>query len=144
MNEQQNRPTFRQELYKEMVLGTLIYAVVLGFFCEYTDFLFTKSFSTTFFMAIAMQLLTFATLLLKKWTVSKFKLRQSKKAKFGLVFFIWLIMFLSKFVFIASINLIFGESATIKGFFGIVFIVASMIIAKAIIELVYKKLGDNN
>ena len=48
----------KQQLFREMVLGTLVYAVVLGFFEDYTDILNTWSYSTTFFVAIVMQILT--------------------------------------------------------------------------------------
>lgn len=47
-------------------MGTLIYAVVMGFFNDNTDYLFFDSFSTVFLAALVMQALTMATFGLKK------------------------------------------------------------------------------
>ncbi|MEI6553651.1 MAG: hypothetical protein WCO09_03720, partial [bacterium] len=50
-----------QELFLNMLVGTLLYSVVLGFFNDYTDILHTGTYSTTFLMAIVMQILTYTT-----------------------------------------------------------------------------------
>lgn len=131
----------KQELFKEMVLGILIYAVVLGFFEDYTNILTTWSYSTTFFVAIVMQVLTYLTFKLKSKVVNIFKTKEGKKYKAAMVFGVWLIMFFSKFVFLFVIESIFSNSATVSGFIGLVIVIATMTLAKISIEQVYKRLG---
>lgn len=131
----------QQIFYREMVLGTLVYSVVLGFFNDYTKILETSSYSSTFLAAFVLQLLTYYTLFLKKWVGSKFT-KHSKKSKFGFGFSVWLILFLSKFVFLATIDFIFGNNVNISGFFGLMFIVVVMTSLKESIDYFFKKLAD--
>jgi hypothetical protein len=124
-----------------MVLGTLVYAVVLGFFEDYTEVLNTWSYSTTFFVAIVMQILTYITFWLKSLVVKYFQGKEGKKYVAALVFGVWLIMFLSKFVFLAVIDFIFGGSVGISGFVGLIFIIVTMTVLKKLIDVAYKKLA---
>ena len=124
-----------------MVLGTLIYAVVLGFFEDYTEILNTWSYTTTFFAAIVLQLMTYATFQLKGAVRSFFKAKPGRHFKVAMLFFMWLILFLSKFVFIAVLDLVFGESVTVSSFWGILVIIATMTVSKLSIEQVYRYLS---
>ena len=70
MTDVQTAPHARQRLFRSMILGTLIYSVVLGLFNDYTSILHTRSYSTTFAVAVVMQILTYGTFFLKDWTVA--------------------------------------------------------------------------
>jgi hypothetical protein len=131
----------KQQIFREMVLGTLVYSVVLGFFEDYTEVLNTWSYSTTFFVAIVMQILTFITFWLKSLVVKYFQGKEGKKYVGALVFGVWLIMFLSKFVFLAVIDIIFGKSVEISGFVGLLFIIITMTVSKKLIDVAYEKLA---
>jgi hypothetical protein len=52
-----------------------------------------------------------------------------------------LILFLSKFVFLAVIDIIFGSSVEISGFIGLVIIIVTMTVSKYLIDLLYAKLA---
>ena len=99
MAETGNTQRPRQQAFREMVLGTLVYAVVLGFFEDYTEILSTWSYTTTFLVAIVLQLLTYATLWLKSLVVRHFRGKEGRKSFALMAFVVWLIMFSSKFVF---------------------------------------------
>jgi len=131
----------KQQLFYDMVLGTLVYAVVLGFFEDYTDILNTWSYSTTFFVAIVMQILTYLTFWLKSLVVKYFKGKEGSMYKAALVFGVWLILFLSKFVFLAVIDFIFGSAVEISGFVGLMIIIITMTVAKQLIDVAYAKLA---
>ena len=142
MLQKEGIPSARQKLFSEMVLGVLIYAVVLGFFEDYTKILSTWSYSVTFAAAVVLQLLTYATFWLKSLVVKRFKGREGKRYVAALIFGVWAIMFFSKFVFLAAINFIFGESVTLSGFIGLMCIIAVMAIAKKLINMSYERLLD--
>lgn len=125
-----------------MVLGTLVYSVVLGFFNDYTDILQTRSYSVTFMVAIVLQILTYLTFQLKDKVAGHFKARTDAFKKPGLVLSVWFIMFVSKFVFLAVISVVFRSSVYVSGFIGLMAIIITMTIAKQLIDLAYKKLGD--
>lgn len=125
-----------------MVLGTLIYAAVIGFFNDYTDILTTVSFSWTFAMAFVLQVLTTLTLMLKRWVAARFKGREGLGSTIGLGFSVWLIMFLSKFVFLAVVEVLLGHAVDVSGFIGIMLIVATMMVLQQVVRRTYQWLGD--
>jgi hypothetical protein len=132
----------RQQLFQTMFVGVLLYSIVLGFFNDYTDILRTTSYSTTFLVAIVMQLLTFATFWLKNQVKRWFKGRESKWSTFAMVFGVWLILFFSKFVFLAVIDVLFGTDVEISGFVGLLLIIISLTVAQKLAEVAYNKLAD--
>lgn len=133
----------KQKLFWDMILGILVYAVVLGFFEDYTTIISTWSYSTTFLVAIVMQLLTYATFWLKSQIVKRFRGREEKRYLTILIFGVWAIMFISKFVFLAVIDFIFGNSVEISGFIGLVIIIITMSVVKKLIDATYIRLGKN-
>ena len=134
----------RQLLFKELFSGTLIYSVVLGFFNDYTSIVYAKSFSTIFYAAIVLEVLTYLVLVLKdeaiKWLVD----RNGIIYRIMMFFCVWLIMFLSKFIFIWSIDLIFGDYININGFFGVLILVFAVTVIHKTADKVFAKLGDNS
>lgn len=133
----------RQLFFKEMFVGTLIYAVVLGFFNDYTAIVEARSFSTIFLASIVLQALTFLAFLLKKKIVAFLKDRQGKIYKLLMFFSVWLVMFISKFVFIWVIDLIFGSYININGFFGILLVVVCVTAVHKLADYAFIKLGND-
>lgn len=131
----------KQEIFTEMVLGVLLYSVVLGFFNDYTDILSTSSYSVTFAVAVVMQILTYVTFMFKDVTVRWLKQKDNPR-KITLGFSIWLIMFLSKFIFLGVIDFIFGQQVEISGFVGLLAIIVCLTIAQKTVEFIYIILAD--
>lgn len=142
MSDKVTQPNAKQKLFQEMVLGVLLYTVVLGFFNDYTDVLYTGTYSVTFAVAVVMQILTYLTFALKDIVVKKFNKNGKTERKFALAFVIWLIMFFSKFVFLGVISVIFSEDVEISGFVGLLLIIACLTIAQKLVEVTYKKLAN--
>ncbi len=130
-----------QAIFKDMFVGTLLYAVVMGFYCDYTDILNTSSFSVLFLASFVMQVLTFATFWVKGRVSSWFKAREGKKYKVGRIIGMWLVLFLSKFVFLEVIDVIFGDSVSVSGFVGLMGIILTMTIIDRLSAYVYSRLG---
>lgn len=131
----------RQAIFREMILGILLYSVVLGFFNDYTEILYTGTYSTTFAAAIVLQLLTFATFLLKDKVVARFTSKEQVN-KVGMLFSVWLIVFFSKFVFLWVIDIIFGDQVEISGFVRLLVIIVVLTLAQKAVEYIDKKLAD--
>jgi hypothetical protein len=132
----------RQQIFREMVLGTLVYSVVLGFFNDYTNILHTRSYSVTFAVALVMQVLTYLTFGLESRVADWFKTKAFRHNKAVLYLSVWLILFLSKFVFLEVIDFVFGNSVEISGFIGILLIVLAMTVTKELIDYIYDRLAD--
>lgn len=133
----------RQAIFRDWAAGILLYAVVLGFFNDYTGFITIASFSTIFFAALVLQALTYWTLSLKKWVGSRFSYPENKKFKPGKIFSIWAILFFSKFVFLAVIDFVFGTYVEISGFIGLTLIILIMTVTKEALSYIFNKLGDS-
>ncbi len=131
----------RQQLFDDMFKGVLLYSVVLGFFNDYTTILHTKSYSVTFAVAIVMQILTYLTFAAKDKTVELARGRDSRSHKVRIGLSVWLVMFLSKFVFLEAISIIFRGEVQISNFVGLLIIIVTMTVAQRLIELAYRLLG---
>jgi hypothetical protein len=139
-------PTFnnRQIAFKELFVGTLIYVLVLGFFNDYSDIVYATSFSVMFFASIVLEILTFFALLLKKHIVNWLKAKNGTSYKIMMFFSVWLIMFVSKFVFVGVIDFIFENYVNISGFFGILAVVVSVTLIHKVADYIFIKLGSTN
>jgi hypothetical protein len=126
----------KQGLFQEILIGVLLYAVVFGFFNDYTDFLKTTSYSTTFLAALLMMLLTFPTFRLKSWIAARLR-----HHKVWMVISVWLVMFLSKFVFLGVMDIVFGSAVEISGFLGLALIIACATVLQKMASWTCKKLG---
>jgi len=143
MNPEEARFNGRQILFKEMFVGTLIYAVVLGFFDDYTSIVDATSFSSVFLAAIVLQVLTYLVFLLKDVIVAWLKGREGVAYRMLMFFCVWLIGFSSKFVFIWVIDFIFGDKVDINGFLGVLWLVLSVTVLHRLADRVFIELGDD-
>jgi len=71
-----------------------------------------------------------------------FRDKEGKKYKYAMFFSVWLILFLSKFIFLEVIAIVFRNEVKISGFIGLLVIVACLTIAEKIVNLVDQKLAD--
>lgn len=128
----------RQLLFKDLFVGTLIYAVVLGFLNDYTNIVDAKSFSTIFFAAAVLETLTIFMFIIKNRVL--LTLRDKNRALIALC--IWLIMFSSKFIFLWVIDAVFVGSININGFFGILAVIIATTLIHKLAEKSFIILGD--
>ena len=141
MSKTDNSFTRQQLLFQELFVGTLIYAVVLGFFNDYTSIVYAKSFSTIFLASIVLEILTFLAFVLKRRIISFLKTKTGSLYKILMFFSVWFIMFVSKFVFIWVLDVVFGDYININGFFGILLVVLTVTLVHKTAYVVFEKLG---
>ena len=133
--------TSRQALVRDMFVGVLLYSVVLGFFNDYTPIIETSSYSVTFSLAIVMQALTYLTFATKDRVIVGFARRNGRGRKVGMAIGVWLVMFLSKFVFLAVISVIFRDEVAVSGFVGLLVVILCLTIVTKLAELIDGRLG---
>lgn len=133
----------RQDIFKELFVGTLIYVVVLGFLNDYTSIVTAKSFSTIFLASLALEILTYLAFKLKSRIVQLFHGRVGKLYRFLTVFGVWFIMFSSKFIFIWVLDVLFGNYILVEGFFGILLVVVTVTLLHKLANMVFTHLADD-
>jgi uncharacterized membrane protein YvlD (DUF360 family) len=132
----------RQLLFKELFVGTLVYAIVLGFFDDYTSIVEATSFSYIFLAAIILEVLTCAAVAVKDRIVAQLRHRGTPRAFALMVVGVWFVLFASKFVFIWAIDLVLGEDVNIDGFFGILAVAVVVTLVHRSADIVFARLGE--
>lgn len=130
-----------QKVYRDWVLGTLVYMVVLSLFRDYTDFLYISSASTIFLASLVLQALTFWTLGFKRWLAGQFTNAKGRNVQPLKLFSLWLVLFSSKFVFLWIIDGVFGENVQFSGFVGLFLAIIAMTAVKELLMYVDSKLA---
>ncbi|MBI3494805.1 hypothetical protein HY004_02380 [Candidatus Saccharibacteria bacterium] len=136
--------TTKQLIFKEMFIGTLIFVLVLGFFADYTNIVWAKSFSYIFMAAFVLQVLTSVVMLLKKKIVAGLKSKDGKQYRALMFFCVWFLLFVSKFIFIVILDLLFGDYVYVHGFIGILIVVASATILVTLVDYTFSKLSTKH
>ena len=129
-----------QLAFKELFVGTLIYAVTLGFFNDYTSIVEVRSFTFVVLAAFVLEVLTFGVLELKTAIVRRLRHRGTRTSLALMGFGVWLVMFTSKFVFIGAIDVIFGDDVEVSGFFGIFAVALVVTVVHRIADQVFVRL----
>ena len=135
----------RQRLFIRYFTAILIDLVVLNLFDEYWDKVIIGSFTISLFAAIVLQLLLQLTLVLEHRLAAYF---QSKAGKAFVVlrwFVTWLVLFLSKFVILWTLDIAFGDEVLFLGVYhGIVafiLVIFAMLLAEKAVMKLYYALG---
>ena len=119
----------------------MIYTVVLNLFVEYAEAIRIDSFTISILTAILLK-----TMLM---IVGRFEHRVQHyfERKEGTLFrilgyvVIFLILFLSKFLILEVVNLVFGDRVELGHFVQLVVLIVTMIVARQIAEWIYRRLG---
>jgi hypothetical protein len=126
-------PTTR-DLFRAWTTGTLLYVVVMGFFDDYTPYLQIRSHSTLVLAAAVLQVLTMGTLMLKQVVKARIQGPSNEQRAVAVGLAIWAILFVSKFVFLGVLDLVFGASVQVSGFLGLTAIVAATLVVDKALE----------
>lgn len=124
-----------QDRFRDWTRGTLTYVVVMGLFDDSTTLLTVDSFSVLIFLALVMQALTAATLLLKDRTIARLRGRPGGPNRIRLGLSVWAIGFFSKFVFLWVLELIFGSAVEVE-LLGLILVIAAMLAVDFVIQRV--------
>jgi len=128
-----------QERYTEWMRDVLVYTVVLNLFVEFADAIVIDSFVISIFTAVVLKILL-DLLTLAEHHVSSFFSQFHKVLGF---LSMWVVLFLSKFVILEVIDVIFGEHVELGKFLDVVVLVLSLMIARALFVKAYEALGTD-
>jgi FlaA1/EpsC-like NDP-sugar epimerase len=135
--------TARQAQFASWSMYLLIDIVVLNLFVEFTDSVVIDSFYISMLTAVLLRLLLGATLGLER-RVSRYFDTKSFQAAGALKFVcIYLILFASKFVILEVVDVVFGDHVSLGGFFEIVAIAVTLLLAERAFRTVFERLGGD-
>ena len=129
--------TKKQMIFVSWTKDVLIYIIVLNLFVEYNSKMVIDSFTISIFTAILLKILL--------EVILKFEHRVSyifKAYKFLRIFFVWLILFGSKFLILEVVDLVFGEHVELGKFLDVIVLVIALMVAREVIQRIYISLGQ--
>jgi hypothetical protein len=130
-------PTKRQLVFFSWTKDVLIYIIVLNLFVEYNPKMVIDSFTISIFTAILLKILLEIILKLEHRVATFFEGRKVLQ-----IFFVWLILFGSKFVILEVVDLVFGEHVELGKFLDVILLVIALMVAREIFQRIYQALGD--
>ncbi len=138
-------PSSRQKLFLRYFTAILIDLAVLNLFAEHWQHVIIDSFTVSLAVAILLQLMLKLTLKLEHRVADYFTAKPWKLAPFLRVLSAWLILFVSKFVILGVLNVIFGEQVVfagpVHGVVAFIVVVMVMLIAEEAVVRFYRRLA---
>ena len=122
------RITRSQALFASWVTDVLLYIVILNLFVQYVPKVVTESFTISIFTAVVLKLLIEVIARLEHRVRGWFDQREGQVWRALGVATMFSILFLSKFVVLEVIDIIFGDRASLGGFIEVVALVLSLIL----------------
>lgn len=136
--------TEKQRRFGSVMTDVLIYIVVLNLFVEYASSVVIDSFTISIFTAILLKILLDLVLAFEHRVSEYFKRRDRPLSKVLRVVSVWGILFLSKFVILEVVDIVFGDHVSLGSFWMVIAIVLSMMIARELFARLYFALGDGD
>jgi hypothetical protein len=136
-------PTRRQLAFFSWTRDVLIYVVVLNLFVEYVDKIVIDSFTISILTAILLKALLDLILGLEHRLADFFEARPGTLSKFLRIVSTWLILFLSKFLILEAVDLVFGDHVELGKFWHVLILVITLMVAREVVQRVYVALGSS-
>ena len=133
--------TRSQHLFADWMTAILVYTVILNLFVEYSDTFVIDSFTISVLTAIVLKAFLDIILRLEHRVAAYFKARDGAIYRLLGIFFTFSILFLSKFVILEAIDIIFGDHVEISGFIPLVALIIAMLVADQLLHKIYQRLG---
>ena len=138
-------PSYKQQIFLKYFSFTLMDLIVLNIFAEYWDKVNITSFGVSLFIAITLQILLKMTIALEHRISNYMKSNEKLDKKILHIFTTWFILFVSKFVMLWILQLIFADSIVFSGaYHGVVafiVLVIAILAAEYILTRIYKALA---
>jgi hypothetical protein len=129
--------TRAQKRFTSWMRDVLVYTTVLNLFVEFADAIVIDSFTISIFTAVVLKVML-DLLTSVEHRVKEFVGRFSKLLGFVSM---WLVLFLSKFVILEVIDIIFGDHVELGKFLDVVVLIVTMMIVRELATQAYLSLG---
>ena len=135
--------TRAQARFVSWVSEVLLDIVVLNLFVEYVRTIVIDSFAISVLTALLMKLAIDAVKGLEHRVASYFRSKQGLVWRALGLISVFSILFLSKFVILELVNIVFGDHVQLGHFIEIVSIILTMLVGSALLRLVFRQLGSH-
>jgi hypothetical protein len=130
-----------QARFISWISEVLVDIVVLNLFVEYAHSVVIDSFAISILTALLLKLMVDAVKGLEQGVSAYFAAKPATIWKVLRYAAVWLILFLSKFVILEAVNIVFADHVELGSFFEIAAIVIVMLAANAALRTAYQRLA---
>ena len=126
-----------QGIFISWTTDILIYITVLNLFVQYNSKIVIDSFTISILTAILLKILLEIILRFEHMVADFFKLSNLLR-----IIATWLILFLSKFLILEVVDLVFGEHVELGKFIDVIVLVIALMVAREVFQRIYISLGE--
>lgn len=130
-----------QYRFASAVADILVYLLVLNLWVEFADEVVIDSFSVSILTAVLLWVMLELIEGLAHRVGESFSAKPSRAAHVVGWISVLTILFSSKFLIIAVVGAVFGDAAVLGHFVEVILIVLTMMIARALVDQIYQRLG---
>ena len=116
------------------VVDVFVYVVVLNLFVEYLPQVLSETFTLSLLTAVLLKVVLEVVVLAKNRVKARFKAATTPFGKVVAGFLLWLVLFGSKFLVLGAIDLVFGSSVSLGGFFSVTALILVLMAARAAVR----------
>lgn len=132
-----------QGIFISWTTDILIYITVLNLFVQYNSKIVIDSFTISILTAILLKILLEIILRFEHMVADYFKSRPGKLSNLLRIIATWLILFLSKFLILEVVDLVFGEHVELGKFIDVIVLVIALMVAREVFQRIYISLGEH-
>lgn len=130
----------RKATFIDWIFDLFIYIVVLNIFIEYSWGFFIDSFTISMFTAFVLKASMTVVFRVEHRVTNFFKDKEGTLNKILYFTSVWGVVFLSKFIILELIDIIFGEHVEISNFISLIILIVTMMVARKVLENIYVRL----
>jgi len=123
------------------VVDVFVYVVVLNLFVEYLPQVLSETFTLSLLTAVLLKVVLEVVVLAKNRVKARFRTATTPFGKVVAGFLLWLVLFGSKFVVLEAIDLVFGSSVSLGGFFSVTALILVLMLARAAVRRLLRVSG---
>jgi hypothetical protein len=129
----------KQRRFASFTTDVLVYTVVLNLFVEYWDQIVIDSFTISVLTAVVLKVLLDALIAVEHRLSEAIRPHSALLA----VLATWLVLFLSKFVVLEVVDVLFGDEVELGKFLDVVVLVIALMLAREVFGRIYAALGPD-
>ena len=112
------------------IVDVFVYVVVLNLAIEYVSTVISETFTLSLLTAVLLKVVLEVVVRLKNRVKGRFKAAETPAARLGAGVLLWLVLVGSKFVVLELIDVFFGDSVSLGGFWSVTGLILALLLAR--------------
>ncbi|WP_037051223.1 hypothetical protein [Pseudonocardia halophobica] len=142
VDQEADRPRAADPRVAAAVIDVFVYVVVLNLFIEYLPQVLSETFTLSLLTAVLLKLVLEVVVAGKDRAKARFRAASGPAGKVVAGLVLWLVLVGSKFLVLEAVDLVFGASVSLGGFFSVTLLILVLLLARAGVRRLLGALGS--